>query len=705
MTNRSSRSRAAALAAFMAGTLLLADAAAQAPAPKLVDFPATAIQQHASARDIATEAGRETLRALRADARVKTLDVGLAAAPAVVATRRFRLELPGPRASVEVDDLEHTRHDGFDHLYRFDTETGDETSLVVDGPNLLGWIRSGGETLSLVPLGNGATAIARYDSGGHRHESGGHRHPHQHDDWLPELQPKLDEEARDAGELLERARHALRATPDDETTIDVLVVYTPAARTRVGNERGSMHMLTSQTFVNANRLFERSGIATRIRVAHAEEVDYTESPRGIKGDMCHLTNHESYSLSCQDPDHDDAALDEVQDLREEHGADLVTFIVDAVYHDGDPAGIAGLLGAYSIVSAVAQAAGGYIMTHEIGHNLGGMHNPGNRPPGEYVSRPYGHGRCNTAENWHTLMSTAANGPPDYVLCAVGLPLLSGPRIIGPNGTPTGDTHTHDVARLFTETTPMVAKYRTHKPRGTLSHLVPFVPRQESANGLHAFVRIINYSAVGERAKITVTDDDGLKYDTWLDIEPGMNQHFNSHHLEQGYVRGLGPGIGPTDRAMRLVLTSGLDLSVLAYARTGDGFVTSLHETARKWRTATGSGALIEFFNPGSNRRIASVLRVINLEDRDLAVTVHGYDDKRTPRTIRELSLDYDHAAFTLGPHEARNIPSWTLEERPILEGGLGDGAGKWILVVAADGDFEAMSLLHSEAGYITNVSR
>ena len=307
--------------------------------------------------------------------------------------------------------------------------------------------------------------------------------------------------------------------------------------------------------------------------------------------------------------------------------------------------------------------------------------------------------------WHTVMSYASAGPPDHVPCAQPLPLLSGPNIMGPNGTPTGDTHTHDIARLFTETTPMVANYRAHKAREMKTHLVPFIPRADAGNGIHAFVRIINYSGVGGTVAITATDDDGQEHETWVEVEPGTTRHFRSRHLEHGNFRGLGPGIGRGEGARRLVLKSDLDLSVLAYARTSDGFVTSLHQTAPKWKTATGTGALVEFFNPGSNRTTASVLRVINLEDRELTVTVHGYDDERTPRTVRELSLDYDHATLTLGPKEARILPCWELEERPVLEGGLGDGKGKWTVVVSADGEIEVMSLLHNEAGYITNVSR
>jgi len=695
-TTRPPYRHTAAKAALLATSLAFTSAAAQATAPRLLDFEPTRPSSASELRPL-NDAATATLRVLREDTRLTAVHVGRAAPRAAIATRSFELELPDQGRTLRVRDLEYTTAHGFEHLYHFDPATGAETSLVIDGPNMLGWTRTGHETWQFIPLGNGQTAFARYHP-----EDTHHRHAGD-EDWLRELHEQGEVDPDDGGGGLMNARRTVNATAEDETTIDILVVYTPAATTRVGSEVGSMRMLISQSFVNSNRIFKNSGIAIRLRVAHAVEVQHTESSKGIGGDFCLLTVNAKHTVSCNDPEHDDAALDEVQELREEHHADLVTMIVD---HEDGPNGLGvGMGGAYSIVAVDAQAGGTHTMTHEIGHNLGGSHNPG-ATWGRRFHRPYGHGRCNTKEAWSTLMSTNSSGPPDYVPCRTRLPLLSGPNIAGPHGTPTGDRHTHDVARLFSETGPIVAKYRIHKSKGTKTHLVPFVPKPDAGDGIHAFVRILNYSELEGRVAITATDDNGSEQETWLELEPGTTRHFNSRDLEQGNVKGLGPGIGRAQRPRRLDLKSDLDLSVLAYARTADGFVTSLHQTAPKWETANGTRALVEFFNPGSNRTIASVLRIINLEDRDLVVTVHGYDDARTARDVIELSLDRDHATLTLGPKEARNLTSWELEDEPEgARGGIGDGKGKWTIVVSADGDMEVMSLLYNDAGYITNVSR
>ena len=45
-----------------------------------------------------------------------------------------------------------------DHLYHLDAQNGDETSLVIDGEKVLGWIRTEGATWRLAPLDGGQTA-------------------------------------------------------------------------------------------------------------------------------------------------------------------------------------------------------------------------------------------------------------------------------------------------------------------------------------------------------------------------------------------------------------------------------------------------------------------------------------------------------------------------------------------------------------------
>ena len=97
-----------------------------------------------------------------------------------------------------------------------------------------------------------------------------------------------------------------------------------------------------------------------------------------------------------------------------------------------------------------------------------------------------------------------------------------------------------------------------------------------------FVRIINHSAEAGEVRIEAIDDSGHRIGSVpLSIGRRAVGHFNSDDLETGNPdKGLADGLGPVgDGSLRLELTSSLDIEVLSYMRTRDGFVTSLHDPA------------------------------------------------------------------------------------------------------------------------------
>ena len=515
------------------------------------------------------------------------------------------------------------------------------------------------------------------------------------------------------GAMLEsflEARRRKAAGAATQSTIDVLVAYTPAARARVGAAGASVELALEAMFADTNRVFERSGLDTRFRLVHAVEVPYRQSSTNMGEDLCKLTARGrtwgTYLLRCSAggatrPE----ALDELHELRDRYQADLVALAV-ALNAEGT-AGIAWIAPndeqkGFTVFAAESELAGGYVFAHETIHNLGGGHNPGHASPENgQPYQPYGHGRCNTVEGWHTVMSYQNNGAPYQTPCGGfnPVPALSSPNARGPYGTPTGDHHTHYVARLVGETTAMVAAHRGQTPQEAVAHLLPFMPgTQAQASGLQGFVRILNASTRGGTIAIEATDDAGGIRRTSLDIGPFMARHFNSQDLESGDTKGLGAGIGRGTGHRRLVLKSDLDLTVLGYVRTPDGFVTSTHETVESVDVAEGRLAGIHFFNPGSNRAVASVLRIINPQSAPAQVEIVGFDDQG--------SRGDSPITFAVPARSARNLWSWELEGGPAFAGGaLGDGDGKWALLVGSDKPVEVMSLLVSQSGYITNVSR
>ena len=228
--------------------------------------------------------------------------------------------------------------------------------------------------------------------------------------------------------------------------------------------------------------------------------------------------------------------------------------------------------------------------------------------------------------------------------------------------------------------------------GATLHRLPLFPAAGGAR--EGFARVINRSYAAGTVAIEAVDDRGDRFGPLeLALRPRRAAHFNATDLEVGNAaRGWG-GVGGGRGDWRLEVVSELDLTVLAYARTADGFVTSVHDLAPV--AADGSHRVV-FFNPGSNTRQASRLRLINDGGRAAQVTVAGIDDRGGESGTATLRVPAGAAlAFTSAELEAGS-------DR--LAGRLGDGAGKWRLRVRSDEPIAVMSLLETPSGHLTNVS-
>ena len=182
----------------------------------------------------------------------------------------------------------------------------------------------------------------------------------------------------------------------------------------------------------------------------------------------------------------------------------------------------------------------------------------------------------------------------------------------------------------------------------------------------------------------------------LNISASEAVQFNSEDLASGNPeKGLEGSIGsPVSGDWRLTLVSDLDIEVLSYVRTGDGLVTAMHDTA-PW---SDGGLFIPVFNPGSNTRQASFLRLLNVGGDAATVTVTGTDDAGVPGAG---SVSLAIPAGAARTYSAADLESGTA---PGLDGFLGDGAGKWRLAVRSEQAIVALSLLASPTGHITNLS-
>ena len=242
----------------------------------------------------------------------------------------------------------------------------------------------------------------------------------------------------------------------DPIYLDVLVVYTPSARTTPGNLQAEIQLAIDQT----NLTYENSEIDHRLRLVGTAEIDYAQDT-----DM----SQDLYRL--QSPD--DGFMDDVHALRDDHQADIVSLWVGDVSNycgfgyimtDLDP-----LFERFAFnVVARPCATINYIFGHEVGHNTGAQHD-------WYVdsniwSFPYSHGYVNAAKGWRTVMAYHDECSDAGAFCQT-IPFWSNPDLLyggDPLGVPDGLPNPADNRLVFRQTAPVAATFRGPPPEATVS---------------------------------------------------------------------------------------------------------------------------------------------------------------------------------------------------------------------------------------------
>lgn len=183
---------------------------------------------------------------------------------------------------------------------------------------------------------------------------------------------------------------------DDGTIFDVMVVYTPAARTAAGGTT-AMEGLINLAIGETNVAYANSGITPRVRLVHQEEIAYTESS-DIGTDLGRLR------------DLADGYMDTVHSLRNTYGADLVS-----LFNAGTGAGVGYVMTTLSSefesqafsVTRWDVATGNYTFGHEFGHNMGCKHAVGDGSPptaqGDGLYN-YSHGWRFNGDTYRTIMA-------------------------------------------------------------------------------------------------------------------------------------------------------------------------------------------------------------------------------------------------------------------------------------------------------------
>ena len=200
-----------------------------------------------------------------------------------------------------------------------------------------------------------------------------------------------------------------------------------------------------------------------------------------------------------------------------------------------------------------------------------------------------------------------------------------------------------------------------------TQVVPLFPSASDPLGRQGFVRVVNRSTEAGAVQIAAYDDSDFDYeDVTLSIGAGATVHFNSNDLELGNAaKGLSGSTGAGVGDWRLVLSSELDILVLAYIRTTDRFLTSMHDVAPRLEGVHR----VAIFNPGNNPNQVSGLRLVNPGLEDAEVTITGIDDAgASPGSA---------VVVTVPAGASRTILAAELESGGDgLRGALGDGAGQ-----------------------------
>ena len=226
----------------------------------------------------------------------------------------------------------------------------------------------------------------------------------------------------------------------------------------------------------------------------------------------------------------------------------------------------------------------------------------------------------------------------------------------------------------------------------------------ASSALHGFVRVLSESDEEGTVTVRAFDDEGTEYDALtLALGAGEARQFSSTDLESGNLdKGLTGATGAPEagRWWRLVFESELSLRVLGYVRARvEGFPNAVHDVVAESRpSAQDYRYEVVFFNPASNTRAASMLRLVNRSEAEASVTITGTDDAG--------EAGEEAVTLTLPAQAARRLSAPELEsgDGEGLDGMLGDGTGKWRLSVDSDRPLGVMSLMGSLDGHLTNLS-
>ena len=236
------------------------------------------------------------------------------------------------------------------------------------------------------------------------------------------------------------AAAAAPASTDSGDVFDLLLYYTTGVKNALGGDAAVNSFITG-SIARVNSAYAASNISMRVRLVAALETPYVDSG-STQTDLSALRDNA-----------------EVRAARDQYGADIVSMLVTR-----DPAasgrgyvsvsrGTVAPEAGYNVVVYYTYIGYIYSLAHELGHNQGCLHEPGNNGADDTSGAySYSLGYTDVAAGFHDIMSYG-NGCTNCTYLN---------EFSSPNnqyqGRPTG-TATQDNARTINETRAAIANYR------------------------------------------------------------------------------------------------------------------------------------------------------------------------------------------------------------------------------------------------------
>ena len=274
-----------------------------------------------------------------------------------------------------------------------------------------------------------------------------------------------------------------------------MIVYPAAVRSEAGNT-ADVEAAIASAVADSNLCYRKSLVPIQLRVVHTAEVSYT--PTGT-------LNIDLDRLKAKS----DGYMDSVHTLRDQYGADLVCLLTT----DSDYGGLASTMSRPSLsfessgfnVNVWDQlGAPSYTLAHEIGHNMGCLHN---REDATWTSE-YDYGEFCFGKRWlvgaegyRTVMSY--NNGSQY---NNRIPHFSNPSV-SYEGVATGNVGTENNAKVLALSAPYTANFRSAVVQGIVTSIFDLSLTEEATGSIK--VRLATEPANTITVNASITGDANL----------------------------------------------------------------------------------------------------------------------------------------------------------------------------------------------------